>query len=527
MRFIVLNTTIREKVIIIEVGKLMALEVRPGLQSTKRKGKPDLTIDNFLTVMNMDKQYAGIRFNEMSGNAEVHSIVDGKPIIEKWSDSHLAASEHYMESKYDLYSTQKHEKALRLLFEERRYNPVRDIVDSIEWDGQNRCEFFLRDWALVEDTPYTREVSRLIFAGGINRLYHPGCKFDDVPLLIGTHQGEGKSTLVRWLAINDDYYGEVNIMEGQQAIEQLQGKWICEISELLALTKTKEQEAAKAYITRAVDTYRKPWDKNVTDLPRRCIMIGTTNRADPLSDKSGNRRWYPVEVFSNGYDLHDHEQECRDYIMQCWAEARERLKLGKMPSFADRKLVSFYRQAQEAAMQDDWRVGAILSFLETKAEGEYTCVRELCHRALSNNQDFPREPSLIESKDIGMIMNKQPDWKRVEGIRFKLYGRQRGWKKVPVQATEKAEEHVEDAEELTEHTEPKKRGRPPKVTQKDDTTQKTQNVQNEPENDLPFPAPGSRNVIEDEVVDTDASGNHRIVEIDDESYWDDDDELPL
>ena len=37
--------------------------------------------------------------------------------------------------------------------------------------------------------------------------------------------------------------------ELRQAIEQLRGKWICEISELLALTKNKEQEAAKAYIT--------------------------------------------------------------------------------------------------------------------------------------------------------------------------------------------------------------------------------------------------------------------------------------
>ena len=80
---------------------------------------------------------------------------------------------------------------------------------------------------------------------GIHRLYAPGTKFDDVPILIGTKQGEGKSSLIRFLAIHDQYYGEVTLMDGQQAIEQLRGKWICEISELLALTKSKEQEAAK------------------------------------------------------------------------------------------------------------------------------------------------------------------------------------------------------------------------------------------------------------------------------------------
>ena len=430
------------------------MDVRPGLQYNEKSGKILLTIDNFLTVMQMDKRYAGIRYNEMSGSAEVHNIVNGKIRIEKWTDAHLAASENYIESTYGLYSAQKHEKALRILFEERRYNPVRDLIDGIVWDGRERCSQFLRQWAKVDDSPYTREVSRLIFAGGIHRLYAPGTKFDDVPILIGTHQGEGKSSLIRFLALNDDYYGEVTIMEGQQAIEQLQGKWICEISELLALTKTKEQEAAKAYITRAVDTYRKPWDKNVTDLPRRCIFVGTSNNSNPLTDKSGNRRYYPVEVHSNGYEIFDHEAEIREYIGQCWAEAREKYKAGKMPNFADRKLVDVYREAQENAMQDDWRVGAITDFLDQKSVGEYTCVRELCHRALSANPDYPKEPSLIESKDIGMIMNKLPDWERTKGtIKIGSYGKQRAWKKIDVSGKNSAGEWVQKAEQAAEQTE--------------------------------------------------------------------------
>ena len=422
---------------------MIAVEVRKNLQPNRKTGKPLLTIENFLIAMEEDKRYANIRYNDLSGRAEVHNIiVNGKPQIKKWTDADEAASERYMETAYELYSPQKHERALRLLFEERRYNPIRDVIDAVEWDGTERCEHFLSKWALVEDSAYTREVSRLIFAGGINRLYAPGTKFDDVPILIGTKQGEGKSTLVRWLAVDDDWYGEVTLFDGQQAIEQLQGKWICEISELLALTKTKEQEAAKAYITRAVDSYRKPWDKNVTDLPRRCVFIGTSNNSNPLSDKSGNRRYYPVEVRCDGYDLYDHEKEIRAYILQCWAEAREKYKAGKMPNFADRKLVSVYRERQEDAMQDDWRQGAIMAYLDLKAEGEYTCVRELCRKVLSPNPDFPKEPSLIESKDIGMMMNKMKGWERVGNHRIGDYGVQKCWRKVaqkkePDQAAQK------------------------------------------------------------------------------------------
>ena len=394
-----------------------------------RGEKPKNEIANYVAIMNNDDRYAGVRYNELSGRAEVHKVKDGEVKIVPWSDADEAQSMMYIESQYGLYSKDKHSAALRILFDSRSYNPIIDIVDNIEWDGQSRCEHFLHEWAKVEDSPYSREVSRLIFAGGIHRLYNPGCKFDDVPILIGTKQGEGKSSLIRFLAINDAYYGEVNLMEGQQAIEQLRGRWICEISELLALTKNKEQEAAKAYITRQVDSYRKPWDKNVSDLPRRCIMIGTTNNDAPLSDRTGARRFFPVEVHSNGYDLFDHEQECRDYILQCWAEARELYKAGKMPNFANRSLLTEIREAQENATQDDWRVGAIKLFLDKKLPGELTCVREVCHRALSPNPDFPKEPTLVESKDIGAIITRLPEWERVGSRNVALYGKQRCWRK--------------------------------------------------------------------------------------------------
>lgn len=412
---------------------------------SQKTGKPLNTIDNFLLIMQNDRRYDGVRYNVLSQRAEIHRVVNGAPDIHKWDDADESASRNYIESKFELYGKDKHEDALKIFLREREYNPIIDIVEGIEWDGIERCGKFLTRWALCDDTPYVHEVSRLIFAGGIHRLYAPGTKFDDVPILIGTKQGEGKSSLVRFLAIHDQYYGEVSIMEGQQAIEQLQGKWICEISELLALTKTKEQEAAKAYITRAVDSYRKPWGKNVTDLPRRCVFIGTTNRSDPLTDKTGNRRYYPVEVHCNGYDLFDHEDECRDYIMQCWAEAREKYKAKQMPNFADRKLIREYREAQENATQDDWRIGAIEAFLEQKSEGEYTCVRELSHRALSTNPDFPKEPSLIESKDISMIVNKLPDWERCGTRKVGNYGKQKAWRKIKPNAAEQAAREINQA----------------------------------------------------------------------------------
>ena len=380
-----------------------------------------------------DRRYAGVRWNELRGCAEIHGKdKDGNPSIVMWSDADEAESMRYIEEEYKMYSKDKHTAALRRLFVERSYNPLVEIVDSIKWDGKPRCANFLTEWGKCADTPYVREVSRLIFAGGIHRLYEPGRKFEDVPILMGD-QGCGKSTLIRFLAVNDDYHGELKQMEGQQAIEDLQGKWIMEIPEMSAFTKAKDQEAIKAFVSRQRDSYRKPYDRNPTELPRRCIFIATSNDRNPLVDKTGNRRWYPVECLGDrayGYEIYRREDEIRDYVLQCWAEAKAKMKTPEMQPFANARLLEAYTEAQENAMQDDWRVGAIQAFLDRKNPGELTCVREVCHRALSPNPDFPKEPTLIESKDIGKILNRLKDWERVTGSRkLGIYGNQKCWRK--------------------------------------------------------------------------------------------------
>lgn len=388
------------------------------------------TADNFLKIMRFDPKYKYIRYNLMTDNAEKQVEKDGEQTIKAWTDADEAESRRYIECEYGISNRDKHADALRLLFESREYNPIIDIIESLEWDGKERCEDFLPKWGKTDNNSYAREVSRLIFAGGIHRLYNPGCKFDDVPLLIGAKQGEGKSSLIRFLAINDKYYGECNLFDGKEAIEQLSGKWIVEIGELLALTRKKDVEASKAYITRTVDHYRKPWDRNSVDLPRRCIFLGTSNNPQPLVDLQ-NRRWYPVTMHTSGYDLFDHEQECREYILQCWAEAREKYKAKDkaMQPFAKRELVEQYREQQENARQDDWRIGAIESYLDTKSPGEFVCIRELTNKALAL-QGVGHDPTIVESKDLGLIMAKFDAWERRGVHYFSEWGKQRSWQKV-------------------------------------------------------------------------------------------------
>ena len=388
---------------------------------------PKNTIDNILLVMRNDERYAGVKFNQLNNAPEI--TIDGKP--RRWSDTDEAESKRYIEKQYNIHNDAKHYDALRILFREREYHPIRDIVDKLKWDGIERIGSFLAEWMKAEDSKYTREVSRLIFAGGINRLYDPGCKFDDVPVLIGTTQGEGKSSIVRWLALQDEFYSEVTEIEGQKGIEQLEGAWMCEIAELLALTKAKEQEAVKSYITRQKDKYRRPYDRQTTEYPRRCTFIGTTNNEQFLKDKTGNRRFYPVKVHSSGYWLFDHETECREYIRQCWAEAKAKYDKREMPNYANKELRDTYKAAQDEAMEDDWRIGVIEEYLSRKSVGALVCIKQIANEALSSNPDFPQNPTPKDSQEIGQLMRRFPEWKKCEKKRRidSKYGPQWCWER--------------------------------------------------------------------------------------------------
>lgn len=384
---------------------------------------PQLTIENFLSILENDpllKDY--LLYNELSNAPEC--ISSGE--IRRWKDEDDSWLRGYIEQNYCIYSPQKLDDALRVRFNQRRYHPVREKIQSITWDGKPRIKRFLIEWLKVDDCPYSEEVSRLIFAGGIHRAFNPGCKFEDMAVLIGKKQGEGKSTIIRWLAMDDKFFREVNEIDGQRGVEAVEGGWICEVSELLALKRTKEVEAAKSYFSRQTDTYRKPYDKRVTENPRQCIFIGTTNTAEFLTDKTGNRRYYPVECNSSGRDLFEHKAEIQEYIEQCWAEAYALYQKGELPPVLDKSILPEAQYRQESALEDDYRVGMVKAYLDGKSEGESVCIIELWQQALG--ESF--KPTRKDSNELALIMQSAPGWIKMPSVqRTSRWGVQRCWVK--------------------------------------------------------------------------------------------------
>lgn len=398
------------------------------------QGKPMSTIGNFIKILRNDPYFDSLKFNQLSYAPE--HIVNGK--VERWQDKDDSMARFYIEDTYKIHNMKKLDDALRILFAEREYHPVKQKIEAVKWDGVPRITNLFIKWLKCEDSLYVREVTRLVFAGGIHRIYNPGCKFDDVCVLIGTRQGEGKSSFVRWLAMEDEWFTEVTTIEGKEGIEAIEGAWICEIAELLAVAKAKEVEAVKSYVTKLVDHYRKPFDRRVSDYKRQCIFIGTTNKEQFLTDKTGNRRWYPLKVNSSGYDLHDHKAEIQNDIMQAWAEAKHLYDEGNLQPYADITLSAEIRKKQGEAVEDDYRIGLIKKYLDLH---DRVCIIEIWQNALNEYN----KPTRRESNEISLILQGMDDWQRSEkNERDSRYGVQRFWHKVKKESFSSISQNVMD-----------------------------------------------------------------------------------
>ena len=197
------------------------------------------------------------------------------------------------------------------------YCPVRTYIESKPWDGISKFDqfiaqiktnnrtmasFLLRKW-LIQAVGAVYEVNGLSGAGTI--------------VFTGL-QGTGKTRLFRDLTSGVAEYfleGATLNPESKDSVLTACSHWIVELGELDATFKKSEIAQLKAFLTRNMDTLRRPYARKDSNFPRRTVFAGTVNDLEFLRDSTGNRRFWPIEVNSIKRDADI------DY-QQLWAEAK-------------------------------------------------------------------------------------------------------------------------------------------------------------------------------------------------------------
>lgn len=227
------------------------------------------------------------------------------------------------------------------------HHPVRDYLNRLSWDGEQRLETWLHDFAGAADNDYTRTIGAKMLLAAVRRVRKPGCKFDQCLVLEGP-QGAGKSSLVRILAGESYFTDCVHIgADAKAMIEQTAGAWLIEMAELSGIRKG-EVEPIKAMLSRTSDRARLSYGKRAVDVPRQFVLFGTVNDSAYLRDQTGNRRFWPVKI--GHMDLHGIER-ARD---QLWAEAAFREAQGERLELPESLYEQAAREQAQRMIADPW-----------------------------------------------------------------------------------------------------------------------------------------------------------------------------
>ena len=199
--------------------------------------------------------------------------------------------------------------AVRSLANENKFDSLNDYIDSLpDWQEGDTDHIgkFCELLTLKQEIEHVFVRRHLV--GCVARAIRPGCKMDTALILYSSEQGKRKSTLIRELCPDPQLFDD-NIsgrLSNKDELSKLSGRWLIELGELSSLSKSNV-EIAKQFMSRQIDAYRVPYGRIVEDHPRRCGIFGTTNIQRALSDETGNRRYWPINVEA-------HEGEATDWL---------------------------------------------------------------------------------------------------------------------------------------------------------------------------------------------------------------------
>lgn len=291
------------------------------------------------------------RFNRLTKQI----LCDGHP-IEDHEEVHALV---WLEREWGI---SVHERTMHSIIQaramENAFDPVKNYLSSLKWDGIPRLEMMLVDLLGAEDTLYTRAVGKRFMISAVARALNPGCKVDAMLVLEGEQGTKRKSTFIRKLFGDEFFSDAMPDINSKDASMIMCTKWCFEIAELDALEK-KEVSAIKLWITRQVEHYRPAYGRNVVEEPRPCVFIGTTNEDEYLKDQTGGRRFLPIKCTE-----FNHADMPRD---QLWAEAVVLYKSGELCFLTGEELEAAKQQQQERLIGDPWET-SISEYAQNRRE---------------------------------------------------------------------------------------------------------------------------------------------------------------
>jgi|TARA_R110002167_G_scaffold132696_2_gene317050 predicted P-loop ATPase len=307
---------------------------KDGVQNIKS------TVPNILIIMEKDKRWKKkVWLNEFSNAI----YLDEKPL----KDTDYTRIKRWMFKQYGVhFSTDMIVEATNFIAEQNGKNPLTNWLNSNVWDGVPRMDEWLVRGCGAEDNKLNREIGRRWLIQCVARAMEPGCKADCVLILVGP-QGARKSTTFRILG-SPEYFCDTPMDIGSSnAYMQIHRAWIYEVAELDSIRRARNS-STKAFLSAQEDTFRLPYARQTVTLKRHTVFCGTTNKAEFITDETGSRRYWPIQVGKMDTDWTEHNRS------QLWAESAVAYKNGEKWFLEDQAQNVLDEQSSDFRQFDPW-----------------------------------------------------------------------------------------------------------------------------------------------------------------------------
>lgn len=330
-----------------------------SLLTTNRDGRYDGSLHNVMLILENDARVSGMFWlNEAKNRVMLHrdppwsggtrdEFIDADSCeMAAW----LQHPSHYGMSVGDDQVL----KAVTTVARRHRRHPLKEYLNSLTWDGVPRVERLIVDMLGTEDRLYNRQVSLCFMVSAAARVlwFDPqkpniGAKVDFM-VVLEDKQGRKKTTFFETLFGANWFVETMESPQHNDFYQILQGCWGVEIAEMHSFGKA-EVGRIKGALSRRMDRYRAPYERQPRDWRRENVFVGTTNDVTGyLRDSSGGRRFLPVRLDSSGQADIAKVAEIRD---QLWAEAvhlfRDGFEYWVLPADAE-------EEQEQRFVEDSW-----------------------------------------------------------------------------------------------------------------------------------------------------------------------------
>ena len=378
--------------------------VAPPADTSSKRGRPKKSNDDYAQQRNDDVRlvqevFPNIRLNTLTNQIEYDQ--NGQKTIIQGSDlSFMTNRLCWFHGKY--IPENRVNSAINFAASLNAYCPIKDVYlkDVVKLDPHPEWhrigEIFLGN----SDPIATLTLQRLMI-GAVNRILNPGSSMSWLPILVGA-QGVGKSMFSRSL-VPEEFFVEMTAPLETLSKEQyrLHMGWLLELPEIDHYFSSKNIENFKNLVTTRIDETRYPYNPKPDKLPRKFVLIGTTNRNQFLVDTTGNRRFVPLEIKQNFQVPWKKLQAERD---QLWSAAMAAHGRNERYEFTAGEIADISEYIQAFNDPDPW-VEKIVRYIEDRAEVKAADV--LTH-ALELD---PRSQSRREGRRVAEVLQSL-GWRR-------------------------------------------------------------------------------------------------------------------